>query len=298
MTKHGKCQLCGFEKELKESHIVPSFVFKWLKRTSVTGKLRSGEIPNQRKQDGYKLFLLCGVCEKLFCKWEHCFAKNIFEPITKEKQLEPYGGWLLKFSTSLSWRILQFAKYERPLNHFPDSLISSANNASTIWREFLLDKRPHPGRFEQHMLLFPKLITEYKSDLPPNINQYILRSIDMDVACSKKEAFVYLKLGRIFIFGFIEIQKPKNWHQSKVHLNYGTLLNKQYIIPEEIKDFIFHKARKGFKSQQKMSEKQWNQIGKDYEKNIDHFRHSEMFKAIEQDYKFFGKSTFADHEHK
>lgn len=45
-----------------------------------------------------------------------------------------------------------------------------------------------------------------------------------------------------------------------------------------------------------MSEKQWDQIGKDYEKNIKHFRNSEMFKAIEQDYKLFGNAAFADHK--
>jgi hypothetical protein len=296
MTKYGKCKLCCSQKELKESHIISSFLFKWLKRTSVTGFFRSGETPNQRKQDGWKLFLLCEDCEKLFSKWEHCFAKNILEPITEEKQIEPYGSWLLKFSTSLSWRILQFAKKERPLNHFSNGLISSAENASTVWREFLLDKRPNPGRFEHHMLLFPELITEYKEDLPQNINQYILRSIDIDVPCSKKEAYIYLKIGRIFIFGFIKIQNPKNWHQTKIHVKNGTLLNKHYKIPKEIVDFIFYKARKGFKTQQKMSEKQWDQIGKDYEKNIKHFGNSEMFKAIEQDYKLFGDAAFADHK--
>ena len=33
-------RLCGETKELQESHILPGFVYRWLKETSATGYLR------------------------------------------------------------------------------------------------------------------------------------------------------------------------------------------------------------------------------------------------------------------
>ena len=35
------CALCHESKELKESHFIPKFVGKWLKKTSATGYLRN-----------------------------------------------------------------------------------------------------------------------------------------------------------------------------------------------------------------------------------------------------------------
>ena len=157
---NGRCGLCGKEKELQESHIIPSFVFKWLKDSSVTGHFRHGETINKRVQDGAKLYLLCWDCEQLFGKWEDIFAKEVFMPLHQNKPIKQYGTWLLKFSTSVSWRVLTFFKNHLDLNHFPDNLLKSVDNALKIWQEFLLDKRPHPECCEQHLLPFRGFIGE------------------------------------------------------------------------------------------------------------------------------------------
>ena len=41
----GKCALCGEDKELQLSHIIPKFIGKYLKNTSI-GNIRSHENPN------------------------------------------------------------------------------------------------------------------------------------------------------------------------------------------------------------------------------------------------------------
>jgi hypothetical protein len=64
------CRLCSETKELRESHILPGFVYRWMKETSATGYLRFGQQPNVRVQDGLKLHLLCGDCEQRFNQWE------------------------------------------------------------------------------------------------------------------------------------------------------------------------------------------------------------------------------------
>jgi hypothetical protein len=84
----GKCKLCGNESNLILSHIVPSFVFKWLKENSATGYLRFANTPNLRVQDGIKEYWLCNVCEGLFNKWETEYANKIFRPIAEAKSHE------------------------------------------------------------------------------------------------------------------------------------------------------------------------------------------------------------------
>jgi len=52
----GSCRLCSRARELQLSHIVPAFVYRWLKDLSGTGFLRFGKNPNRREQDGLKDF--------------------------------------------------------------------------------------------------------------------------------------------------------------------------------------------------------------------------------------------------
>ena len=48
------CAFCGRQQALRLSHIIPKFVFDWLKRTSATGLLRVGYEVNRPAQDGFK----------------------------------------------------------------------------------------------------------------------------------------------------------------------------------------------------------------------------------------------------
>jgi len=60
----GTCRLCGTHATLHLSHVVPAFVFRWLRKTSGTGHIRSTEEPNLRVQDGMKRFWFCSACEE------------------------------------------------------------------------------------------------------------------------------------------------------------------------------------------------------------------------------------------
>lgn len=103
MTNHQPCKLCGKIKTLRESHIVPKFVFDWLKVSSGTGFLRWSEMPNKRVQDGKKEHILCSNCEALFNQWETPFATRIFHPLNRQESLRfEYESWLLKFAVSVS----------------------------------------------------------------------------------------------------------------------------------------------------------------------------------------------------
>ena len=53
------CALCKNKDTLQMSHIIPSFVGKWIKNTSVTGFLRQAISADIRRQDIPKKYLLC-----------------------------------------------------------------------------------------------------------------------------------------------------------------------------------------------------------------------------------------------
>ena len=150
----GRCRLCGILAELEQGHIVPAFVGRWLKDSSATGYLRHGMTMNRRVQDTEKEYWLCGVCEDRFQKWEKLFAEHVFMPLNKgEAARFSYGSWMLKFAVSVSRRSLNLLREMERLSHFTAPLLEDVDLALQTWSEYLLDRRPHPGRFEQHMLL-------------------------------------------------------------------------------------------------------------------------------------------------
>ncbi|EIR4730454.1 hypothetical protein LW554_002450, partial [Salmonella enterica subsp. enterica serovar Ouakam] len=99
-----KCRLCGRETVLELSHILPKFIFKYAKSTSLTGHIRATENPNRVVQDGKKTPFLCKECETLFSGWESYFSQNIFHPYQNdEKDSFDYDYRLSKFLASVSF---------------------------------------------------------------------------------------------------------------------------------------------------------------------------------------------------
>jgi len=195
-----------------------------MKDSSGTGFFRLGTHPNKRVQDGYKLFWLCGDCEDRFSLWETTFAKQVFHPFKKgETDRATYDTWLLKFCVSVSWRVITFFIEDDGLAHFPTQLEDRARRTHKIWKEFLLDQRPHPGHCEQHFLPLDAIESFTQCDMPTNINRYILRSVDINAAWGGEDAFVYSKLGRFVIVGFINMKRPKEWQGTKIHVRHGVI---------------------------------------------------------------------------
>jgi hypothetical protein len=57
---------------------------------------------------------------------------------------------------------------EIELSHYPEKLQSCAKTAHLVWKEFLLEKRPHPGRHEQHLLPLDAIRSFTHKEMPPN----------------------------------------------------------------------------------------------------------------------------------
>ena len=289
------CKLCGINDELQNSHIIPSFIYRWLKETSGTGFLRFGQTPNKRVQDGLKDYLLCSSCEGLFQKWETEFANKIFYPIVKNREIRfYYESWLLKFAVSLSWRVLTILKEKNTLSNFSQNLQTETDLALKKWSDFLLNKELNPGKYQQHMLPLDAIRKHSFDSLPSNINRYFLRVVDIDAASNMKEGFVYIKLPRILLVGFIHIEKPRQWENTIIHIKNGTLGADRYVLPKYIANYLLKQANKTQSISKKITEKQQNKIAESYKKNLDRFSNSDIFQALQRDVELFGENEVFD----
>jgi hypothetical protein len=288
------CELCSKEAPLRDSHIIPRFVFEWLRNTSATGHIRFGENPNLRVQDGWKPKLLCDQCEQTFSAWETIFSERVFVPL-HSGVTGPlrYESWMGKFAVSISWRVLTGYKYIGGLSDFPPEIIERSNAALQCWKEFLLGVRPHPGDFEQHLMPLDIVADSTIPGTPPNINRYFLRSVDIYVAHAKTSALVYSKMGRLALFGLIEMPSKNKWRGTKLHMGSGVLGGvRRYTIPKNVGEFLMNQAKRMASVKDKISDRQWQKIDEAYRSNVDQAVQSEGFLAMHADVALFGRAAF------
>lgn len=135
----GNCKLCGLERELKHSHILPEFMYQNLydsspKRfyklqvdldNSVNSKIKI-------EQKGVREYLLCGNCEVRLSKYENyaaetIYAKNLKNTAYVKKATETNSQQLFtyeyvgfsyinfkNFLLSLLWRIIISESFKTP----------------------------------------------------------------------------------------------------------------------------------------------------------------------------------------
>jgi hypothetical protein len=166
------------------------------------------------------------------------------------------------------------------------------------WKEFLFDKRPHPGRYEQHMILFDPIASMQNLDhLPPNMNRFLIRGLHSNIAISDgRPAFIFTKMGRMALFGFISIKNPRRWIGTKIHVKRGQLRG-DIEIPSQTLDYLIERALKESEEYQQISVTQKEKIAATYRRrNPDRIAASETFQAMDHDVRLFGKRAFSTDE--
>ena len=291
-TEYQTCRLCCKKKELRESHIIPKFVFDWQKESSGTGFLRSSEMPNKRVQDGKKEHMLCGDCETLLNQWETLFATKIFHPLNKREAIRfEYQSWLLKFAVSVSWRVLTWYKPDT-LSEISESGKALIAKALQTWKEFLFDQHPHPGSFEQHMILLDVIKSIQNIDnLPPNWNRFMTRGCHINLAHSEGHPlYIYTKMGRITLLGFIGINYPRQWVGTKIHVKRG-IIGGNIKLPVQFLDYMKDRAITELHQQDRISKNQNEAINRTYRKDPGRGVMSETFQSLDHDVRLFGISA-------
>ena len=290
--KTGICKLCGSESVLHHSHVLPKFVFRWFKKTSATGFLRSGTNPNRRDQDGLKHHWLCTSCEALLNDSETSFANEVFHPLMDGVVARvAYGPWMLKFAVSLAWRVALDHLERDDFSRMPISELHQTNllKAMNRWKEFLLGRSPSPGEFEQHLLWLGVIDGPTTLDLPTNINRFILRTIDMTVACGENNCSTYAKFGPFIFFGFVSKRNPREWEGTKLHLKEGKVQPGNVGLPGYIWPFLVERAENQARINRQISPAQREKINAAFRAGRLQSRNSGTVEAIMHDYQRFGE---------
>ena len=235
----GFCSLCGHNRDLQESHIIPKFVGKWLKKTSATGFLVNANHASKRVQDLITLNLLCHDCEERFSKFETYFANNVFFPFHEKKVKSfEYDGRLELFIISLSWRVLNmhYEAFKLEYPHF-SSLI---DQAEIHWREFLRGSKQTISPYENHLLFLDYL--KRGDRIPPRFNWYALRAVDATIIANKKGISVYVKLPWMIFVSSIYPTTLKDWQGTTIRES-GTITTRQSNKDGEFGRFLLDRAR-------------------------------------------------------
>jgi hypothetical protein len=293
----GICALCEASAELRQSHIIPAFAFRWLKSRSVTKFLRSAKNPNVRVQDGDKVRLLCGNCELLFSGYESRFNADILKKIASSQNVIVYGDWLLKFCVSLSWRVLMHCKGRNPNAFYTDEQQRLCVEAAVRWKAFLLGQAPHPAQFCQHFLIFTELQQPPVAGMPNNMNRYLQGGVEMDVVGSETSLMTFAKIGPIVTFGVIQ-SPEEEWRRTKLQVRGGTLKPGHFSLPLSLEPFFFDRARMVSDTYKKMSDTQHQKVRGEYTSSIleepGRFAESHHGRAILADARMFGEDAILD----
>lgn len=189
-------------------------------------------------------------------------------------------------------------KEDSLLADFNESQLRATGAALAIWADFMLDKTAHPGRFEQHFLPFDAIEEPWRSDMPANINRYILRTLDLDVVRNSTTVFVLSKLGKFFVLGFVDVQFPKQWVGTKVHVQHGVVGQGDITMPRQFGEYLSDEAGRYAIVYNNMSDTQREKIEEAMRKDIDRVAKSKSFEATKHDVGLFGRNAFEIHRPK
>ncbi len=289
-ARSGSCRMCSKVGPLEAGHILPSFVYRWLKDTSATGYLRTGENPNLRIQDGVKRHWFCRDCENQMSRAEKAFAEELFPLVVGERPAPyPHGPWLSRFIASVAWRtVMLFSERRDAFDYFTAEQEALLPAAFERWRAFVHGEAETPNVHEPHFMPMG-LMADYQSDraLPTNINRYTMRSIEIHVASGATHAFAFVKMGPAVAIGFIQPPPPDMWVGTCVTLGDGQVGGRM-VVPVQFLDYIIERASKLRSAQRRRSPRQDEKIRKAFEKNLDRAAASETFRVIDADVARFG----------
>ena len=281
-----RCKLCGSDSPLQRSHIVPKFIVKYLKETSVTGFIRQGININVRKQDFLKIELLCVSCEQLFSKRERFFSEEIFRKYLVEGITRfHYEDWLRYFSISMFWRlaITHIDDFEKS---YP-SLGNYIREAITKWTPFLLEQTENPGDY-QYDMFFLDIVTPSHPDVHvKGMNWLLLRGFDGTIFFNKnnKIAGIYWRIPGFLFCCHLKPNKDKLWKGTSIRRR-GLISTPQYVKDKRFGSFLLHRLKISREMLNNMSNKQQDKIRNSYLRNFNDM-HENIFDIIKADSDYF-----------
>ena len=185
------------------SHVIPRFVIKWMKKSGPTPFLRKFVDPNTRIQDMHEK-MLCEDCEEIFSEWETKFATYVFHPYVRDQSERfEYEEWMYRFILSISWRLLVS---EMAVWHESDHpKVDIVEETVETWRQVLLGEKPLSEDPSSHHIFFVEEIDVAVSDpeAPDNFEIYMQRNIDGTSIFGDEDIHVFFKFPKMIFFSTI-----------------------------------------------------------------------------------------------
>lgn len=234
----GQCRLCQKTKQLRQSHIIPAFVWRWLKSAS-SGRLRASIQPNVRIQDGPKDYYFCEQCEKRLRDWETPFSRGLFYPAHREPIVDgsrySYGEWCYGFVVSLAWRVLLHIRETQGFPPFT-KMRGVVDDAMREWQMFLLGKTDGTDRFSHHMFLLDAGRSAAGVE-SPFFAEYSLKTVDYDIPHTEDSVVVFAKIGRIVLFSVVVSEGQ--WSGTRVEKTDGVALPlSECVVPPSFLNYL------------------------------------------------------------
>lgn len=285
-----ECALCRQVKELELSHIVPKFVIRYLKKTSV-GAIRNIQNPNRVVQDGEKHYLLCGDCEDLFSTYETKFANSFFYPYMKDNQKEfHYDCETYYFLTSVSWRslyldILDFVANAEEVGIDTETLDCLIEKEGQM-RNFLLKKQPNVVGIEHHVFFFGDIKNIANDLIDTRPHTTIHRSIGSYTFFNKelKTYATVTNMMGIILFTLYSKGKQENWVNTEIINGSGSIKAENQIIESVCGNELIEMLNNAKRAASETSEKQRALINERVQNKIEDFKKSKTFEDLMKDF--------------
>ena len=130
---------------------------------------------------------------------------------------------------------------------------------------------------------------------PANMNRYFSRSVDMDiVAVSPTRGFVYAKLCRLLIVGFINMSENHGFEGTRLEYGEIRIDTMNYVLPAQFGQYMMNKAQRMWELQTNLSPGQKQKSELKMKKAADKIANSANFEAMMHDVDVFGDAAFID----
>ena len=290
-----KCKLCKAEAELQCSHVVPRYVWKWLRRTGITHHMRSSADPNQRQQDGPKRRWLCTDCEQKLSKWENRFKKEVFEPATKVQKIGPYSGRGMLCALSILWRVgMQMCEHpERPKGQQGDAR-RKVERLLNAWRKELVEEKISPST-KMRLVKFGTTNTGLHG-FGGRLNRYLTRYVGVDILWNEagEICYVWCKLGPIVLIGVVEETPEVERLWVNADMIQGQAPKQNVQLPSALLEPMQNQTRKMEEMQSRMSPRQQAKVTEELQRigiSREKLEKTEQGRAMLADIRMYGRGA-------
>jgi hypothetical protein len=273
-----QCKLCHKKAKLQESHIIPKYVYKWMKKTG-TGRFRQLKVLNKPLQDGIKEFLLCDTCEKEFGKREDWFKENVFDKyLSDPNAIFKTSIELTYFAISILWRVLIYFKDDGNEYRFKNEL----DLAELEWMNFLFNDKPLKAFKCIHLVFISENL--YIENGAENLYSYFHRSVDIEIAESNEKSFVYAKFSRFILFGVIRGISDTDFSGTNIYNLAELNPSNQTMDDADVVDFIVNRSTH-IKSYKDLSINQQHQNDRYFNERLEKIKGNDYWNVLKKDTK-------------